>query len=356
MVSNPGLGPTTRFLVAAAAFIVVVAGMRAASSLITPFLLAVFIAVIATPPLRELRRRGAPNWAAMLLVVLAISGLGSVLAILVTGSLDGFQESLPEYQERLKLLVDDLARWLDGVGLHTSREALQTYIDPARVLGLAGDLVSGLSGVLANAFLILLTVVFILLEAAGLPAKLRAALVSPETSTQRMHTVLDSINRYMGIKTLTSAGTGVVIWAWLTILGVDYAVLWALIAFLLNFVPTIGSILAAIPAVLLALVQIDLQSALLVALGYLVVNTLVGSILEPKIMGYGLGLSTLVVFVSLIFWGWVLGPVGMFLSVPLTMSLKIALDANPQTRPIAVMLGPEIREPHLEHPIGPLER
>lgn len=356
MVSNPGLGPTTRFLVAAAAFIVVVAGMRAASSLITPFLLAVFIAVIATPPLRDLRRRGAPNWAAMLLVVLAISGLGSVLAILVTGSLDGFQESLPEYQERLKLLVDDLARWLDGVGLHTSREALQTYIDPARVLGLAGDLVSGLSGVLANAFLILLTVVFILLEAAGLPAKLRAALVSPETSTQRMHAVLDSINRYMGIKTLTSAGTGVVIWAWLTILGVDYAVLWALIAFLLNFVPTIGSILAAIPAVLLALVQIDLQSALLVALGYLVVNTLVGSILEPKIMGYGLGLSTLVVFVSLVFWGWVLGPVGMFLSVPLTMSLKIALDANPQTRPIAVMLGPEIREPHREHPIGPPEQ
>jgi predicted PurR-regulated permease PerM len=118
-----------------------------------------------------------------------------------------------------------------------------------------------------------------------------------------------------------------------------------LIAFLLNFVPTIGSILAAIPAVLLALVQIDLQSALLVALGYLVVNTLVGSILEPKIMGYGLGLSTLVVFVSLVFWGWVLGPVGMFLSVPLTMSLKIALDTNPQTRPIAIMLGPEIREP-----------
>ena len=154
----------------------------------------------------------------------------------------------------------------------------------------------------------------------------------------------------MGIKSLTSLGTGLVIWAWLTILGVDYAVLWALIAFLLNFVPTIGSILAAIPAVLLALVQIDLQSALLVALGYLVVNTLVGSILEPKIMGYGLGLSTLVVFVSLVFWGWVLGPVGMFLSVPLTMSLKIALDTNPQTRPIAIMLGPEIREPYRKRP------
>jgi predicted PurR-regulated permease PerM len=353
MGPTPLFGPATRFLIAAAAFIVVVAGMRAASSLVTPFLLAVFIAVVATPPLRELRSRGVPNWAAMLLVVLAIGGLGSVLAILVAGSLDGFRASLPEYQDRLKLLIDDLALWLDGVGLHTSREALQTYIDPARVLGMAGELVSGLSGVLANAFLILLTVVFILLEAAGLPAKLRAALVSPETSTERMHVVLDSINRYMGIKSLTSLGTGLVLWAWLTILGVDYAVLWALIAFLLNFVPTIGSILAAIPAVLLALVQIDLQSALLVALGYLVVNTLVGSILEPKIMGYGLGLSTLVVFVSLVFWGWVLGPVGMFLSVPLTMSLKIALDANPQTRPIAIMLGPELREPHRNRPIAP---
>ncbi|WP_296703784.1 AI-2E family transporter [Thiocapsa sp. UBA6158] len=349
----PLFGPATRVLITAAAFIVVVAGMRAASSLVTPFLLAVFIAVIATPPLRALRSRGVPNWAAMLLVVLAIAGLGSVLAILVAGSLDGFRASLPEYQDRLKLLVDDLARWLDGVGLHTSREALQTYVDPARVLGMAGDLVSGLSGVLANAFLILLTVVFILLEAAGLPAKLRAAVTSPETSTERMHVVLDSINRYMGIKSLTSAGTGLVIWAWLTILGVDYAVLWALTAFLLNFVPTIGSILAAIPAMLLALVQIDLQSALLVAVGYLVVNTLVGSILEPKIMGHGLGLSTLVVFVSLVFWGWVLGPVGMFLSVPLTMSLKIALDANPQTRPIAIMLGPEIREPPRNRPIGP---
>ncbi|UHD14637.1 AI-2E family transporter [Thiocapsa bogorovii] len=355
MGTNPGLGPATRFLVALAAFIIVVAGMRAAASLMTPFLLAVFIAVIATPPLRTLRERGAPNWAAMLLVVLAIAGLGSVLAILVAGSLDGFNASLPEYQDRLKLLIDDLARWLDGIGFHTSREALQTYIDPARVLEMAGDLVSGLSGVLANAFLILLTVVFILLEAAGLPAKLRAALTSPETSTKQLRVVLDSINRYMGIKSLTSLGTGLVIWAWLTILGVDYAVLWALIAFLLNFVPTIGSILAAIPAVLLALVQIDLQSALLVALGYLVVNTLVGSILEPKIMGYGLGLSTLVVFVSLVFWGWVLGPVGMFLSVPLTMSLKIALDTNPQTRPIAILLGPEIREPQRDPQIRHLD-
>jgi predicted PurR-regulated permease PerM len=345
MSTDFGFSPAARFLVVAGAFVILVAGMRAASSLITPFLLAVFIAVVATPPLRTLRRRGLPNWAAMLLVVMAIAGCGSVLGILIAGSLDGFKASLPDYQDRLMLLTGDLARWLDGIGIHTSREILQAYVDPGKVFGMAGELVSGLSAVLANAFLILLTVIFILLEAAGLPAKLRAALQSPEASTERLKAVLDSINRYMVIKSLTSLGTGVAIWIWLSVLGVDFALLWALIAFLLNFVPTVGSILAAIPAVLLALVQIDIQTAFFAALGYLAVNVLVGSILEPKIMGQGLGLSTLVVFVSLVFWGWVLGPVGMFLSVPLTMSLKIALDANPQTRPVAILLGPEIGEP-----------
>jgi predicted PurR-regulated permease PerM len=352
MSSDFGFGPAARFLLVAGACVILIAGMRAASSLITPFLLAVFIAVIATPPLRELRRLGLPNWAAMLLVVAAITGFGSVLGILIAGSLDGFKASLPEYQDRLILLTGDLARWLEGIGIHTSREILQAYVDPGKVFAMAGELITGLSAVLANAFLILLTVIFILLEAAGLPAKLRAALQSPETSTERLHSVLDSINHYMGIKSMTSLGTGVAIWIWLSILGVDFAVLWGLIAFLLNFVPTVGSILAAIPAVLLALVQIDIQTSVFAALGYLAVNTLVGNILEPKIMGHGLGLSTLVVFVSLIFWGWVLGPVGMFLSVPLTMSLKIALDANPQTRPIAILLGPEISASADHDPTG----
>lgn len=345
MSSDPGFSPAARFLVVAGACVVLIAGMRAASSLITPFLLAVFIAVIATPPLSALRRRGVPNWAAMFLVILGIAAIGSVFAVMAAGSLDEFKASLPGYQERIRVLIGNLAAWLDGIGIHTSREALQAYVDPARALGLAGELVSGLSGVLANAFLILLTIVFILLEASGLPAKLRVALKSPETSTERLRGALDSINRYMAIKSLTSLATGAAIWVWLSVFGVDYAILWALLAFLLNFVPTIGSMLAAIPAVLLALVQIDLRTALLVAIGYLAVNTLIGSILEPRIMGQGLGLSTLVVFVSLVFWGWVLGPVGMFLSVPLTMCLKIALDANPQTRPVAIMLGPEVREP-----------
>ena len=149
----------------------------------------------------------------------------------------------------------------------------------------------------------------------------------------------ESVNRYLALKTMFSLLTGVVIWIWLAILGVDFSLLWGLVAFLLNFVPNIGSIIAAIPAVLMALIQLGMGSALLTSLGYVVVNVVVGSIIEPKFMGRGLGLSTLVVFLSLVFWGWVLGPVGMVLSVPLTMILKIALESNEDTRWVAILLG-----------------
>jgi predicted PurR-regulated permease PerM len=180
-----------------------------------------------------------------------------------------------------------------------------------------------------------------LLEASSLPSKLRAALRAPEESLSHLRAVMQTINRYMALKASTSLLTGVLVWIWLRLLGVDFPAMWGTLAFLLNFVPTIGSFIAAIPAVLLALVQLDLQVALLTALGFLVINVTIGNLVEPRVMGRGLGLSTLVVFVSLVFWGYMLGSAGMFLSVPLTMALKIVLDANPQTRPIAILLGPE---------------
>ncbi|EGV31736.1 protein of unknown function UPF0118 [Thiorhodococcus drewsii AZ1] len=341
-----GFSPAARFLLVAGAFVVVVAGLKAAANLITPFLLAVFIAVVLQPPIRYLRARGLPGWAAMLLVVAVLIGVGGAMVGLFSSSLNAFNTSLPDYQERLKAMTEEAASWLDLVGVHISKDALNSMVDPARTLGLAGDLIKGLGGALANAFLILLTVVFILLEANSLPNKLRAALRAPEISMGHLREVLQTINRYMFIKANTSLATGLLIWIWLTFLGVDFAAMWATLAFLLNFVPTIGSIIAAVPAVLLTLVQLDLESVLLVAIGYLCVNVLIGSFVEPRVMGRGLGLSTLVVFVSLVFWGYVLGSVGMLLSVPLTMALKIALDANPQTRPFAIMLGPEIEAKH----------
>ena len=163
----------------------------------------------------------------------------------------------------------------------------------------------------------------------------------PETSIKRVNSISENINKYIAIKTGISIVTGLLVTIFLLIIGVDYPVLWGVLAFALNFIPTIGSIIALIPAVLLTIVQLGFGDALIVLIGYLVINTIMGNILEPRLMGKGLGLSTLVVFISLIFWGWVLGPVGMLLSVPLTITIKIILDSSEETRWFAILLGPE---------------
>jgi predicted PurR-regulated permease PerM len=136
-----------------------------------------------------------------------------------------------------------------------------------------------------------------------------------------------------------SLGTGLCVSIGLFFLGLDYAPLWGLLAFLFNYIPNVGSIIAAVPAVLLAVVQLDLGHALLVAALYLIVNVIMGNAVEPRLMGQKLGLSALVIFISLVFWGWVLGPVGMLLSVPLTMVVKIALEVNESTRWLAILLS-----------------
>ncbi len=153
-----------------------------------------------------------------------------------------------------------------------------------------------------------------------------------------MH-VASKIKHYMVLKSLMSLATGFLVWVTLWLFGLDYAVLWGVLAFFLNFVPNIGSLLAAIPAVLLAVVQLGFAQAIWIALAYVTINTVIGSVIETKMMGKGLGLSTLVVFLSLIFWGWLLGPVGMLLSIPLTIMAKIACEGWSSTAWIAVMLG-----------------
>ena len=184
-----------------------------------------------------------------------------------------------------------------------------------------------------------------MLEASSFPRKVREAFGDSPVLETRMTEIGESIRRYLGIKTLTSMLTGVMAYTALVVLGVQFAPLWALIAFLLNFVPAIGSVMAAIPAVALALVDNSMQTAVLVALTYIGINISIGSFLEPRVMGDGMGLSPLIVVTSLIFWGWILGPVGMVLAVPLTVILRILLDSQPQTQWVAVLLGPAFPAP-----------
>ena len=328
-------------LLAAAAFVVVVAGLKAASALVNPFLLAVFIAVISTPLIFWLEARRIPRGVALFAVILAVVGVLFGLSVVVGASVNDFTNDLPRYTERLKGQFGSLVETLRGLGidLPQDRDGVLDHVNPAWVLELAGQLFNGFGVVLANAFLILLTVVFILLEAASFSGKLYAIARNAHLTRASVDAFTGTVRRYLAIKSLMSLGTGAAVWIWLTLLGVDYPVLWGLLAFLLNYVPNIGSIIAAVPAVLLALVQLGPAAAAWSAAGYLAINVVFGNVLEPRFMGRGVGLSPLVVFLSLIFWGWVLGPVGMFLSVPLTITAKIALAASDETRWAAVLLG-----------------
>jgi predicted PurR-regulated permease PerM len=336
--------PPARGLIVAGAVALVIGLMKVAAPILVPLLLAVFVAIVATPALRWMRQRGVPKWGALLVIAFVILDVGSLFALITTGALEGFRDSLPGYQERFMLLADQAGGWLERLGAENAREAVPDLMDPSKLTGVVRVLLSNASGIFATGLLVLLAVIFILLEVPSMPAKLKAAFHLTESGEARLTRLFDNINRYMQIKALTSLATALCVWLLLWFLGIDFAVLWAVIAFFLNFVPVVGNIVMMIPAVLMALVQTDLPTTLLVVIGYLVINTAIGNVIEPRIMGKGLGISTLAVFIALLFWGWLFGTVGMFLAVPLTTALIIALDASPHTRPLAILLGPEIKE------------
>lgn len=334
----------SRALIVIAAIAITLSFLHAAASIVAPILLAAFIAVIVTSPLNWLLRKRVPKWLAIGFIIFALLDGGSLLALVFTGQLEGFRHGLPGYQERLILLSDQFGAWLENIGVDNGREAVKDIFDPASPIALVRLALAKVSGTLGDGLLVLLAVVFMLLDAGGLSAKLGMAFHLTGEAGDRLGRLSSAIRRYTMIKILSSLATAVCVLVWLWILGIDFAVLWAVLAFLLNFIPFAGAILMMIPAVLMALVQTDLPTTLLVALGYVVVNTVIGNVLETRMMGKELGISTLAVLLSLLFWGWVLGTVGVFLAVPLTMSLIIALDSSPQTRPIAILLGPEVSE------------
>jgi predicted PurR-regulated permease PerM len=339
MSDGMGITRAGRFLLYGAAFVVLVAGVRTAESIVVPFLLAVMLAVICATPLRWMQKKGLPTWLSVLAIVLMLLSIGTITGTVIGTSLIDFTRSLPGYQVRLELKVDELVRWLASHGFEVSGQLLADSFDPGELLRVVGRIFTGVGDVLGKIAIILIITLFILLEISGFPGKLRLAFPTAGGNLLPFSEINDKVRHYLALKTLLSLATGVLVAVWLRIIGVDYALLWGLLAFLLNYVPSIGSFIAAIPAVMLAFLQFGPGDGILTAIGYLVINTMIGNIIEPRVMGEGMGLSTLVVFLSLIFWGWVLGPVGMLLSVPLTMIMKIILAANEETLWIAVLLG-----------------
>tara|TARA_R110002096_G_scaffold5508_3_gene25714 strand:+ start:1543 stop:2607 length:1065 start_codon:yes stop_codon:yes gene_type:complete len=327
--------------VTAAAVIVIIYGLQMAKVLLVPFLIAVFLALITVRPMLWLQSKRVPSFLAALLIVSGIMLMLALVGMILGSSIADFTAAVPGYQQRLTVIFGGVMQFLaETLNIEQSPESLRGMVNPGWAMGMVATIFNSLKDVLTNTFLIIFTMIFMLLEASSVGTKIEAAF-GRRTSLQRPRAFLQNLGRYLGIKTIISIATGtcagVLTWS----IGVDFPLLWAMLAFLLNFVPTIGSIIAAVPAVLLALVQLGPGAAGATALGFGAINVAFGNIIEPRLMGYGVGISPLVVFVGLVFWGWVFGPVGLLLSVPLTMTLKLALESGESTRWLAILIGSE---------------
>jgi len=326
------------YFVIMASIVVVLAGVKSASAILVPFLLSLFIAIILSPSYYFFQRRNLPDGLSLLLVISIFLIFIGLVGQLIGTSVNDFSGNIGMYTQKLSSYYESLRLYSYKYGIVLPVDELSNLIDSKRIMTFGTSVLQSIGSLFTNGFVIILTVAFMLLESTHFMDKIDFADGDKETMVH-IREISSKIKHYMVLKAFISLLTGFIIWISLVFIGTDYAFLWAVIAFLFNFIPNIGSIIAAVPAVLITLVQLGSISAFLVAMVYTLVNIIMGSIVEPKVMGKGLGLSTLIVFLSLLFWGWLLGIVGMLLSIPLTIMAKIAFDANDNTKWIAVFLG-----------------
>ncbi|QJW56328.1 AI-2 transport protein TqsA [Serratia plymuthica] len=317
-----------RLAIMLAMLVIILAGIKAAADIMVPFMLAVFLAMVLNPLVAQLERWRIPRVLGVSLLVVAVVVVLMLFIGMLGASLNELARSLPQYRGMMMEKLRELQHYADRFNITLSTVAMLQYVDPSAAMNLVTRLLSHLSGAMTNIFLLLMTVVFMLFEVQLLPYKLQQALDKPSEGIANIQRALEGVTRYLVIKTAISLATGIIVWVFLAAVGVRFAFIWGLLAFLLNYIPNIGSVIAAIPPLIQALLFNGFGDALVVAGGFIMINLVIGNMLEPRIMGRGLGLSTLVVFLSLIFWGWLMGPVGMLLSVPLTIIARIALETT----------------------------
>jgi predicted PurR-regulated permease PerM len=325
-----------------AGIVIVLSGAKLASAIVVPFLLSLFITIILMAPVEALIRRGILPWLSLLIVVIAMLVFFAAVSIIVGSTATAFSADLPAYQKEFQTLVTDVAAWFDARGIDVSKSGLKGVLDPGKIVSFVRSFIGDIGGVLSNILLITFTVIFMLSDANLFAKKFamhRHQQAETEQQLGRISGLSALLSTYTKIKAAVSLLTGVLIWLGLSLMGVKYPVLWGLLAFLLNFIPTVGSIIAAFPVLILALLSFDPVLLVMIICLYLAVNIIIGNFVEPIWMGEEVGLSTLIVFMSMVFWGWLFGPVGMLLSVPLTITIKFLASRNPHTLWFAILLS-----------------
>lgn len=326
-----------------AAAVVLIGGLKIASPVVIPFLVAAFLAMIAWSPIMYLHRSPLPDLLAFPIVIAAV--IGSIIGVgyYIGYAVNDFVASVPAFRkqllERFGDMIDSINELTSRFGVGLNDTTINDLVHPEQLVSYLGGTIETLGNVLSNSLLVLLVFAFLLGEFRILPGKARVALNNPDADLSRFGQIVGDVQSYIGVKTVVSAMTGIIVGVGCWIIGIEYAALWGIISFFLNYIPQLGSFIAAFPPAILAFVTGGTAPMVAVIVLFFVVNTTMGNVIEPRWQGKTLGLSTFVVFTSLIFWGWVFGPVGMVLSVPLTMVFKITMENREETRWIAVMLG-----------------
>jgi len=334
-----------RFWIIMASLVIVLAAMKESRYIINVILLAFFATSISIAPINWMKKKGIPELFANLIMLLIFLILVSLTIFIISSSVHNFVAKIPFYNEKFNELWSSTHKWLLQRNLIDQDFSIMNELSPSNVIGLAGGLFASIGNVVGSFFLVFIIYIFMLFEISVFSRKLK--LVNPK-SVGSVDNVLKNLVKYFGIKTITSLATGFFIAVGLYIMGVDFPILWGFLAFILNFIPSVGSFIAAIPAVLLSLILLGPFWMLVTIIMYFVINTIIGNIIEPQLMGRNLGISPLFVFIAMIFWGFILGPVGMLIATPLIIMIKIILDSRPVTKNLGTLLGNNITVQALE--------
>lgn len=343
-----------RVLLLLAALVICVAGMRAAQNFFLPVLLAFFVATVSYPITQSLTKRKLPRLIAVLLTVMVDFAFIAGVVVLGVILLQDLQEKwnqkyAAQLYEQVRTWSEGLAGKLESWGVVDAKVKIQMAVESnlanlqqirfERIWDLGTGVLGQVVGFFGAAVIFLILMVFMLSEAKMFGQRLEAISQAHGPNISRMLSATKDVQRYLAIKTVVSLVTGFLAGLLCWAAGLDFFILWGIVAFALNYIPVIGSIVAGVPPTILALLVAGVPNALLVAGGYLLINNFLGNFLEPVLVGRRFGISTLVVVISVMFWGWVWGPLGMLLAVPLTMALKVILDGSEEFRWIGVAIS-----------------
>jgi predicted PurR-regulated permease PerM len=328
-----------QFLILVTSIAILFVIMKFSADLLAPFLISVALAVILSPLLNYFEKKHIPKTVSLVFIILI-----SFIPIIILGGYIGaeaieFKSNFHSMQTAFQEDIGKLVQTMNSMGIGIQQADIEAMLSKSNISGIIKSLATQASAQFSNIILIIFTVSFMLMESDYLYNKLKKILSKSKIELKDGMKIIAKINTYFIIKAKTSMMSSVLILAVLLYYDIPYPYLLTALSFFFGFIPVVGDILSTIPAIILAFMEGGVATAMWITLWYVTINSIVGNIIEPRIMSKGLGLSALVVFLSMTLWGWVLGPTGMILSVPLTMAMQFFFAQYEETEWIALMLS-----------------